>query len=164
MPAKPADLLTLPDGTPAVPAPTPTPPSNVAASFSTKRTAEKGVDIDEVFYPFALPGTLDSDKLQTVIDCGQWIALGAQYVAGGASIIPDGIPQTVAAMDAAIFGAAAIVLPGAPAGVLHALGRDQAALLVTSFLAYSTGRLSPSRPTGSTAQNRKERRRSLSSK
>lgn len=164
MPAKPADLLTLPDGTPAVPAPTPTPPSNVAASFSTKRTAEKGVDIDEVFYPFALPGTLDSDKLQTVIDCGRWIALGAQYVAGGASFVPDGVPQTVAAMDTAIFDAATIVLPGASRPTLHALGRDQAALLVTSFLAYSTGRLSPSQPTGSTGPNRNDRRRSRSSK
>lgn len=141
----------------------------MAASFSTKRAADKGVNIEDDdgvtrFYPFALPGTLEADKLETVIECGRWIALGAQYVAGGATIVPDGVPQTIAEMDAAIFTAAQIAVPTVTLELLNALGRDQAALLVTSFLAYATGRLSPSPSTGSPKPNRNERRQSRSSR
>ena len=162
----PAELLTLPDGTPAVPTPKPEAAAAdpVVASFSTLRKPDKGVNIDSVFYPFAISGTIDADDLEHVIGVGEWIAAGVQYSRGQLPTKPAGMPATIREAEEAIFRAAKIVIPDITDSTLNALGRDQAGLVVASFLAHATGHLSPTQSTGSRPPNRSERRRSRSSK
>lgn len=117
-----------------------------------------------MWYPFALPAKLDADQLEQVLDVGRWISAGVQFAMGKADILPPNVPTTVREQEEAIHAAARLVLPTVPEDVLNQFGRDQQALMVSSFLAYATGRLSTLPPSGSVSPNRNERRRSRSSK
>lgn len=130
-----------------------------ALSLTTKRTQSTGVEIDDVWYPFASFVTLPDADLATIYGLSARLTALNEQLQAAAISDPSGAVASFQGIRATLADGCKIALPTAPDAAITGIGPEGAAKVLQAFLANATQDSARSPTPGPTRTTRNKQKR-----